>query len=54
VSAFRLTRRGRAGIKRREEILEQLKHRKAVTPDEILAEKVRSTLPMNPTPPLLP
>ena len=39
VSAFRLVRRGRAGIKRREAILEALKNRKAVTREELLAEK---------------
>ena len=38
-TAFRLTRRGRAGIERRNETLAHLKDRKAVTPEELLAEK---------------
>ena len=39
VSAFRLVRRGRAGIKRREAILKALTSKKAVTREELLAAK---------------
>ncbi|GMH70845.1 hypothetical protein TrST_g2624 [Triparma strigata] len=41
VSAFRVVRRGRAGIKQRAQVLESLKNAKPVTQFEILAEKGR-------------